>query len=175
MGLRLPQRVLSPLMSHQFMCRRKNLTQLRRIITMCIWEKYTMYCPLNYVKRWMQYFPKEESQYKTHSCLVTATQSQFHWWPNLSKEYLSKNWGRSYQPTIMSVPPIGSCVNLLFWLMWWPISETWCKANEHVWRIVWQPRGQSLKHRYPFNQDWLRVRRIIIYRKLSERLRTRQT
>ena len=32
----------------------------------------------------------------------------------LSKEYLSKNWRRSYQPIIMSVPPIGSRDNVVF-------------------------------------------------------------
>ena len=63
-----------------------------------------------------------------------------NWWPNLSKEYLSTNWRSLYQPMIVSVPPIGSWVNILSWLMWWPISETWCKANEYVWRIVCQPR-----------------------------------
>ena len=40
-------------------------------------EKYTVYCPFNSLKRWVKHFPKEESQYKTHPCLVTATQSQF--------------------------------------------------------------------------------------------------
>ena len=34
------------------------------------------------------------------------------------------------------------------------------QATEHVWRIVCQSRGLRIKHRYPFNQDWLRVRHI---------------
>ena len=53
----------------------------------------------------------------------------------LSKEYLSKNWRRSYQPIMMSVPPTGSRVNLVFWLMCLSklvvgLVVAWCQSDE---------------------------------------------